>query len=117
MIYCYLMETFTDWLELEINGRHWRIRDLAEVSGIPSATLSRVLNGTRGAGPEVCVAIARGLGYDPVFVFRKAGLLPPARENEKEPRFDEMREIMKQLTPEERGEVLAYAIWKRDQRR
>jgi len=34
----------------------------------------------RGAGPEVCVAMARALDVPPETVFRAAGLLPPSRD-------------------------------------
>jgi len=70
------METFEEWLEVELKTRGWRRADLAREAGIADATLSRILLSTRKAGPQTCVALASALGYAPEYVFRRAGLLP-----------------------------------------
>jgi transcriptional regulator with XRE-family HTH domain len=75
-----MMETFPDWLERELGVRGWNLSDLARRAEVSDATISRILSGTRNAGPEVCVAIAQALNYAPELVFRRAGLLP-ARES------------------------------------
>jgi transcriptional regulator with XRE-family HTH domain len=72
------MEPFSQWLESELEERGWRPADLAHRAELPNATLSRILNGHRRAGPEVCVALAAALEVPPEQVFRLAGLLPPA---------------------------------------
>jgi transcriptional regulator with XRE-family HTH domain len=71
------MESLREWLEKEIVKRNWKPADLARAAGIPDATLSRILNETRGAGPEACTAIANALNVSPAYVFQLAGLLPP----------------------------------------
>jgi transcriptional regulator with XRE-family HTH domain len=72
------METdFPEWLETELKKRGWRPSDLAQAAGLYPATVNRVLNRERQAGPDVCNAIARALGQPPEKIFRLAGLLPP----------------------------------------
>jgi transcriptional regulator with XRE-family HTH domain len=71
------METLSTWIEEQLQKRDWRPADLARVAGIKDATLSRILNETRQAGPDVCNAIAKALDEPPEKVFRLAGILPP----------------------------------------
>jgi len=81
------MSGLPNWIRAQLDERGWRPADLARHAGLTNATLSRILNGTRQAGPEVCTAIANALGVPPEYVFRLAGLLPtlpPVVEQEKE---------------------------------
>jgi transcriptional regulator with XRE-family HTH domain len=71
------MTTIVEYLEGELQRRNWRPADLARAAGVPDATLSHILNGSRRAGPEVCNAVARALDEPPEKIFRIAGLLPP----------------------------------------
>lgn len=83
---------FLEWIEHELKVRGWKPAELARRSGIENSVLSNVMNGKRGAGPEFCNAIARGLGLPPVMVFEKAGLLPVT-----EPTDDAIRAVTYQL--------------------
>jgi len=81
------MDTFSAWLEEQLHIRGWRPADLARHADIPDATLSRILNQSRQAGPDVCRAIAYALKIEEEIVFRRAGLLspvPPAVQDENE---------------------------------
>lgn len=71
------MEKFLKWLEAELQNRDWSPADLARRASLGQATIHKILNGDRKAGPDVSLAIARAMGEDPVRVFRLAGLLPP----------------------------------------
>ena len=68
------MQKFTEWLETQLAERGWQAADLARASGLPDATISRVLNGTRGVGPKVCRQIARALKLPEDVLFQRAGL-------------------------------------------
>jgi len=102
------METhdFIEWLKTEMKSRGWRSADLARAAGLYPTTFNRVLTRSRKAGPSVCVAIAQALEIDPVFVFRKAGLLPPASEGEPTPAQNEALQLLSQLSEEEQ----VYAV-------
>lgn len=65
----------------------------------------------RGAGPDVCQAIARALGLPPEEVFRQAGLLPTAHGDEAQ-LLQRLKDILVNLPPIEQDEVLAYAYWR-----
>ena len=70
------METFGDWLLRSLENRGWSASELARRANLGPATVSRIISGTRQAGPDVALAIARALGESPETVMRRAGLLP-----------------------------------------
>ena len=70
------------WLQQEIDTRGWGQAELARRSGVTPGQISRLLNGTRKAGPELCISIAKGLGLPREEVFRMRGWL--LNESEKE---------------------------------
>jgi integrase len=71
------METFSDWLENEIQRRDWKPADVASKAGISRGSVSNILSGLRQPGPDVCRAIAHALQVEEEEVFRRAGLLSP----------------------------------------
>lgn len=102
---------FSEWLMREIETRGISQAELAYKAGVSAATISHVLTGTRNAGPDLCVAIARALNYSPEYVFRIAGLLPP-EEYAEAPGLMELVEIFRNATPEEQDELIEFARFK-----
>jgi transcriptional regulator with XRE-family HTH domain len=100
------MKELADWLKQELERREWNTSDLARKAEVQPASLSRIINETREAGPNICLAIAKALHVAPERVFRKAGLLPP--EPEKDPTIMDAIHKMSRLTPEERKEIVRY---------
>ena len=100
------------WLEHEMKTRRWRPADLAKAAGIYPATLARVLNGDRKAGPDVCKGLARALEVPPDWVFRLAGLLPELPGTEDDLTLKEINEIAKNLSLDERREAREYLLWR-----
>ena len=105
-------EGFVEWLETELAARNWRPADLARVANISTGALSSVLTGTRNVGTDMAKAIAVGLDVPADLVFRRAGLLPPQPGPERDPTFQELAEILRNMTEEERREVRDYALWR-----
>ena len=70
------METIGTWLLQELETRGWSQSELARRAHLGNATLSRIISGSRQAGPDAALQIARALGEAPENVFRLAGLLP-----------------------------------------
>lgn len=106
------MKDFSVWLLEEVNERGWTFAELAKRAGMNTGTLSRVLNETRNPGPDFCTAIARALGIPVEEVFRRAGLLPQLSANEDEQVIRELMDILKNMTPENRQDLLSYARYR-----
>jgi len=71
------MDNFGAWLINEIETRNWSQSSLARKAGISRGTLSNIISGARGRGPDTLKAISRALKLPHEQVFRAAGLLPP----------------------------------------
>jgi transcriptional regulator with XRE-family HTH domain len=95
------MTTLIDYLEDQLQRRTWRPADLARAAGVPDATISHILKGSRRAGPDVCNAIARALNEPPEKIFRLAGLLPSLPRSVEEER--EAVRILRALPPDMRA--------------
>lgn len=70
-------ESFTEWLQREMEKRGWNQAELSRRSGVTTAQVSRINTGEQRPGPTVCRAFARALQLPPEEVFRRVGLLPP----------------------------------------
>ena len=79
---------FSDWLREEIYKRNLNNAELARLSGVTTAQISRIVAGTRGAGPDVCIAIAKGLELSREEVFRARGWLLAQPEDPYGPEID-----------------------------
>lgn len=77
------LEEFKSWLSKEMEARKWSQRELARQAGKDASQthISLVLSGDRIITWDFCAAIARALDYDPVEVFRIAGLLEATNGN------------------------------------
>lgn len=66
---------FGNWLRQEVNKRQWSYAELARRSNVKTTQISRVVKGTQGAGPDLCISIAKGLELPREEVFRARGWL------------------------------------------
>lgn len=66
---------FTQWLQNQLDTRAWDHAELARRSGLTKGGISHIMNGTRNASPDVCIAIARALGLSREEIFRARGYL------------------------------------------
>lgn len=103
---------FVEWIEGELEKRKWRPADLARAAALYPATISKVLNEDRQAGPDVCLALARAFKLPPELVFRKAGLLPELPGGNHDVELQQLIDLMQRMTPDERREILEYALWR-----
>ena len=103
---------FVEWLEEEMQKRNWRPAELAHAAGLYSATLSRILNGDRQPGPDVCLAIAKAFELPPESVFRMAGLLPMLPGPDRDPMLQEIYDLVRNMNAEERQEILEYTLFR-----
>ena len=63
---------FGNWIAAEVESRGVYLNDIASAGGMDKSTLFRIVKGTRAAGVDSILAIARGLGLPPVEVFCRA---------------------------------------------
>lgn len=72
------LERFTRWLDEELAERDWSRQELARQAGKNASQpkISLTLAGKRSLTWDFCAAVAEALDYDPVEVFKIAGLLP-----------------------------------------
>lgn len=94
------MDNFGAWLLNELEERNMTQSELARLAGLSRGTLSNLISGTRGRGPDSIEAIARALKLPPDQVFRVAGLLPPKRDVDEE--TEELNHLLDLLTPDKR---------------
>lgn len=109
------MQNFPDWILRELNRRGWTPAELAKRAGVNTGTLSRVLNGERNAGPDLCRSLAKALDEPEEKVFRLAGLLSPLPAGE-DATLHELVEFAKQLSAQDRQELLQYARFRYQRR-
>lgn len=78
---CSLMTTqLLEWANAELVKRDWSAADLARKSGISPTHISKVFSEQRKPGNDFLTGLARAFNYPPEFVYRMAGVLPPATE-------------------------------------
>lgn len=74
------MENFGDWLLEQLRAKNMSQSDLARMAGLSKGTISNLINGTKGAGEDSLLAVARALNLPPDLVFEKANKFPPKPE-------------------------------------
>ena len=79
---------FAEWLQQELDKRNWDQAEFSRRSGVTRGQISRIIAGIRGAGPDVCIAIARGLNLPREEVFKARGWLLSEPENPFGPEID-----------------------------
>jgi transcriptional regulator with XRE-family HTH domain len=105
-----MSNNFITWLTDEIVSRGWSNSELARRAGISPAAISMVMSGQNRPGNEFCLGIARALGIPPEDIFRKAGLLPDLPYGPLDQMtLQELHDLMRNLTPRDRRDVLEYA--------
>lgn len=102
--YCQMTDiTFSEWLYIALDKNNWKQADLSRVANIDSGFLSKVLSGERNPGNTFLTRAAEALGYPPEFVFRMAGILPPAREGD--PTEEELLYLYDRLPEDRKHEI------------
>lgn len=80
-----MKQSFADWLLNELQNREMSQADLARLSGITTAQISRIISGGRKPGDVALNGIARAFRMPPEKVFELAGLLPPSSDKDLSP--------------------------------
>ena len=95
---------FTDWLDNELNKRHWNRAELARQINMTEPALSHIYSddpkSKRKPGVDMCRAIAKAFGMPPEMVFRQAGLLPSIEADTSQ--YEELKHWFSQMSEDER---------------
>jgi transcriptional regulator with XRE-family HTH domain len=86
-------ENFGEWLKNELNEKGISQKELADLSGITPAQISRIISGTRGIGEQSIIAIAKALRIPVDLMFEKAYGIPS--KSELSPKKRELMEKVK----------------------
>lgn len=103
---------FAEWLENELRERGWTQTELARRAGMSRAAISMLVNGRNHPKAETCIALARGFDLPAETVLMAADLLPENQVPDRDPSLQELMNLMKRMTEEERREILDYALWR-----
>lgn len=103
------MVNLRDYIQDELQRRGWSIRELARRARLSHGTVSNLLAGKSEPTPDTLTAIARALGEPPEKLFRMAGLLRRARDDD-EAGVRDLIDIARSLDPAERAKVTEYAL-------
>jgi transcriptional regulator with XRE-family HTH domain len=105
-----MSEALRFWLSEELNRRGWSHRELARQIETSQSFVSRIIKGENPPSVNFCYRIAQALEVSPETVLRLAGILPPASPGQPsdDSTLQELVELARTLTPENRQDVLEY---------
>ena len=108
---------FSDWLQGELEKRGWSQAELARRSNLSRSGVNLLITGRNQPRAETCLALARGLGLAPETVLKAADLLPEGEAPDQDPTLEELVDLARRMSTEEREELLSYALWRYQRRR
>ena len=77
------LNKFAEWVQTELDKRHWSQSDLARSAGLSRAVINKLLNGKTYPQPETLQAIARAFKLPIEMAYSIAGLLPERTKADK----------------------------------
>jgi transcriptional regulator with XRE-family HTH domain len=102
------MENFPEWVQAELDKRGWSRLEASRRAEVSASMFDKVINGYANPGPDFCTGVARAFSMPVETVFRHAGLLPEIHAPMEDMTFQEVYDLMRNLTPRERRDVLEY---------
>ncbi|MCL4296532.1 MAG: helix-turn-helix domain-containing protein [Anaerolineae bacterium] len=110
------MSDLGDWLADELARRGWSHNELARRAGVSQPNVSAIVKG-QNPGCDFCIKIAAALSEAPEKVLRLASILPPSPAPDDSPTLQEIVELARSLSPEDRTELLEYARFRYQRRK
>lgn len=68
------VNAIAEWINSEIDRRHWSLRDVAKFGGVSHTTIVDLANGNRKATARTCAALARAFEVSEIEVIQRAML-------------------------------------------
>jgi transcriptional regulator with XRE-family HTH domain len=104
---------FGQWLQAEREKRDWSQSDLARLSGLHRQIINKTENGVSMPAVETYIALAKAFDLSPMYLLRKAGLLPPGNDVSG---LQDWEYLLAQLPQDEQDEVRQIALMKIEKR-
>lgn len=102
------METFAEWLKLEIHHRRWSQAELARQTGTSTGLVSYIAKGKRAPSTNFCVALAKAFDLPAEVVLQRAGLVPLPEDNH-DALYKEICALVERL-PTRKKEILIHMV-------
>jgi transcriptional regulator with XRE-family HTH domain len=105
-----MSEALKTWVTRALQNRGWSYRELARQANISNALVSRTLSGDVLPSADFCIKVAQALEVSPETVLRLAGILPPSplAQPSDDSTLQELLELVRNLSPDRRQQVLEY---------
>lgn len=100
-------DDFVAWLNSQMEGKGWGIRETARRAGVSHPVISDILNLRKKPSFETCKALAELFEFPPEYVMRLAGLLQQLPN--RDPDDEEMLHLFGQLDEGDQEEILQIA--------
>jgi transcriptional regulator with XRE-family HTH domain len=108
-------ESFGEWLQKEREQRGWSQSQFARLAGLNRQVIHKAEHSLSMPRLTAFLALAKALKYSPLFLFRKAGFLPPGTLNEV--RLEVWKSLIEQLSPDDEEELRQIAELKIERRK
>lgn len=107
------MQRLREFINNEIDEKGWTVTELARRAELAQPTVGDVLNGKTNPGLRFYIGMARALQVSVDHLLRLAGDLPAnVVSPEDELTLAELLDVAKRLSPDERADLLEYALWR-----
>lgn len=104
-----MKDELNQWVIAKLNSHNMSMRELGRRSGIDQSNISKILSGKQDASLDFYLKIAQVFD-DVIDMLVTSGILSPVDEDQLS--MSEIYQIVQKLTPDERKEVLEYALWR-----
>jgi len=100
------MKNFGSWLQSELDKREWTQADLARRSGMNSALVSYLTNGTRKLGLSSAIILSKTLRVPIETILAEAGHIQQPSQNEA--KESQLLYLFRLLPEDEQDRMIAY---------
>lgn len=102
-------DKLADWITGQLEEKGWSQSELAKRSGASRPLVSQVLSGEMSPSADFCIKVAQALDEAPEKLLRLAGILPSAPASEDDATLQELTDLARNLSPEQRRQLLDFA--------
>ena len=100
---------FPQWLQNQLDIRHWKPTDLAKKSRLADATISRILKSERQADIDSLIAIAEAFNMSLVAIIKTAFIFPS--DDNENVNWEDWKVVISQMTPQEEMNIKRMATF------